>query len=350
MDMKPASGKSHAARRIRKRPFRMLAAAATILLASALIAGCQKSAPKNAPALHLGSSFLNHKTRSSAMFFLSESEQRGEMRRLGEEAIRYADMEGELRSATSAGRKALLSKAVDKLEARRVSEGEGSAEGSDSLDSEIRKEDSLFLVKAICENDSEWLFKKMEWEITDKEIWSKDSVLPARTGDRKRVNAARWRDSLTCALLDSLHLMLPEARERRHDSLLLNQAIIAHVRKRNPIILKNIFYDSTYTDEKIQDFRVRKKYLNIYEQMKLPDGSTRKQDSLELIRRFAALERQWDADQRAEELFEKRKMERKHAKHSNTYVPGSAPPPGYSPWGHEWSVRDMPAPHWVGRE
>jgi hypothetical protein len=343
--MKPASGKSQKARHTYMRPFRMLAVAATVLVASVLIAGCQKSAPKNTPPLHLNSSFQESKKWNFWINGMDENQLKDAMRQLGEEAIRHSEIEeGELRTAKSAERKAILSKAVGKLEAHRLV-GDGLTQGSDSLDFEVRKEDSLFLVKAICDEDSERLVGDARWKVAYRQTHAGDSVLPARPagGNMYPVNADRWRDSLIAEILNATQPMLPEAGQRRHDSLLLLRTMVVHVERLNQVLIEDIFHDSTYADEDIKDTRLRNRCMGIYERMKLPDGRTRKQDSLELIRRFASLQKQFEADQREEQWLEERRMERKKAKHHNVYVPGSSPPPSQPGW-------TPPMPHWAGRE
>jgi hypothetical protein len=276
--------------------------AATVLATTIFAAGCHRTSPKPIRA-HLGYTFQDSKTGIDPIYYMSkeklaeynisEDEQKNALRRLREDVISDAKVdEYELRKAPSAERKVLLSRAVGRLERRRLGE-DGLSEGSHALDSTVRREDSLFLVKSICETDSESLFKDVEWDITSRAIWMHDSEPPAVAGGGKKphVNAVRWRDSLISVIRNGALPMLPEASERRHDSLLLFRAITAHVEMRNQVMIDNIFRDSTHADENAQDPRIRKRYLDIYENMKLPDDRTRKGDMLQLGRGFALLQK-----------------------------------------------------------
>lgn len=341
-EMKPAFEKPNANGRIRRRPFRALAVASTILVASALAVGCHKDSPKNTGHLHLRDSFQASKTWSIEIASMSDDERRAAISEINGEALFHADVyEDGLRTATGAERAALLSGAVKRLEAYRMRE-DGVTNGNDAQDSAVRREDSSFIVKAICEKDSVDLVEMVKWTVTDRAICEKDSG-HAKDGSGKRPDwhayAARWRGSLVSDIFNTVKPMLHEATELRHDSLLLLLTISTYVEKANQATMKNIFYDSTYVGEKIQDPRFRKRFLGIYERMKLPDGLARKEDSLELMGRLSYLQRELAWDEKMEKFAEERRAKREMANRNGSSVAGSSRHSisGSSPRGTEYN-------------
>jgi hypothetical protein len=283
MDMKPASGKSHAARRIRKRPFRLLAAAATVLAASVLVAGCNKEKQDHRAEAEAASQEMQSSIESIHQQLADMNEARiNQLRRGGEEEINK--LEWEMRGKiTHAKRRLLLSGIVDTFQTMNramalAADGNSVDNDSNKVNPLARKEDSLFIRKGIMKRDSMDLVEAMN----DYLKRSQPSVVPTR-----------WRGSPISAVFNSFKPMLPEARDRHRDSLLLRPIVTSYVEWENGGLMDWLRGDDSIMDK--------------YEKMKLPDGLTRKQDGLRIAKRFAVdpkVEKEWQ-EHLAEEHYKK---------------------------------------------
>lgn len=278
-EMKPAFEKSNANRRIRKRPFRALAVAATILVASALAVGCHKK-----PNYQAEADTVSRIMAQSPV----DSESNAEEARINQLRLAVAgdinklkwEMKGKI---THAKRRLLLSGIVDKLQTMRrgaalATYGKYLAENHKDANPFTRKEDSLFIRESIMKKDSMDLVEAMNRYLER----SQPSAVPTK-----------WRISPVSAVLDKFKPMLPEARNRHRDSLLLSPIAASYVEWKNAGLI-----DWLRSDNSI---------LNQYEKMKLRDGLTRKKDSLMVIEHSTVdttAKKRWE-DQLAEEHYKK---------------------------------------------
>ncbi len=221
----------------------------------------------------------------------------------------------------------------------------GSPEGED-LGNGRRAKDSVMLRRIIGDAAA---FGSIAAE-TKAAIMSRDSaelikaVEYAKTPDH-HLDAVRWRGAFIHSILNTADLMLPEERKRQDDSLLLRPIIASRVERTNQRIVDALErHESTEryrfwkdkrgrTHEHNDGYCSEKRYENAlkeYEKAKLPDGHSRRQDSIELIRRFVELGHEHDAAYE-EYLYEK-----------GPHVSPGSPPPTPGP--------SQPMPHWAGRE
>ncbi len=129
-----------------------------------------------------------------------------------------------------------------------------------------------------------------------------EAVKYAEKPDR-RLSAAGWRGAFIRGILNTTGLMLPEARERGDDSLLLCSLAARQVQNYNLSTLEALHHGiDTYRYTRGRDgvahensdaYCTRKRHANAlkeYEEKKLPDGHSREQDSLEIVKRFDAID------------------------------------------------------------
>ncbi len=168
-----------------------------------------------------------------------------------------------LKEATSAGRHLLISDAVDEY-----AWVNRPWQDSSSIDSATRRADSLFLLRTLVEVDSAGLVEALASKIEEH-----------RNRGTLQGNAARPYGPLISSVISAARPMLPEARERRYDSLLLHSAALDYAEKKNEWILEGVVAQGVYgidwtrSVESIKKLRPRvcRITLKAYESRKLPD-------------------------------------------------------------------------------
>ena len=288
-EMKPAFERSNANRPIRRRPFRALAVAATILVASALVAGCHKEKPGHQAEAEAApqqtaqpSVYSEEDARINRLRWESREQARSAC--INGEYSSYGDLPMELKGKiTHAKRRLLISGIVEKFIARRHeaalanrTEDMAQAAYGNGTKPFTRKEDSLFIRKGMMEEDSAGLAETMHECLDRPEL---------------RLAVPGWRGSPVSTILNSFRPMLPEARNRRQDSLFLQPIMAAHAVVNNLRLVGELFYNSKSDDKGSRMYGKNiRQALRAYEKMKLPDGCTRKKDSLIIFTMFGSLE------------------------------------------------------------
>ncbi|MDD5340091.1 MAG: hypothetical protein PHV13_02470 [Candidatus ainarchaeum sp.] len=263
-----------------KRPFRKLKAAAGVLVTAA------KCVLWVSPLLGLTALVMLYKSG-----YDGEKKERAEVVAYWDERDSFARAKGwapisdgadvrsqciihrwsKLQDATTAERRLLIRDAVDEYEWKARMDFDLDIQNH-HIDSNARREDSLFIVAGMRKEDDAGLAEVAEY-------LSKPNLHMS----------ARRRDSLISATLNRFKPMLPEARERKSDSLWLHGAAkageAATLREDNSKKLKAIVANTLAQGETAAGWKAMiRSALRKYEKVKAPDGCSRESDSITVSR------------------------------------------------------------------